>query len=104
MKKAAKKKQAKKKLGRPPKNKLTQVMRVEKGTYELLKKLRKGRTYDEVFEEVFEARRLIQEAEKVFEINGKLLRGFTLEQARQVAEAMGAIDLKILLELGKDQE
>lgn len=78
-------------------------MRVEKSTYERLKKLKAGRTYDEVFEEVFEARRLIQDAEKVFEINGKLLRGFTLDQARQVAEAMGTSSLKVLLELGDDE-
>lgn len=97
------KNEEKKRIGRPPKNKQTQVMRVAKSTYDKLKKLRQGRTYDEVFEEVFEARKLIQDAPKVFEIDGKLLRGFTLPQARQIAEAMGSGSLRVLLELGDDQ-
>jgi len=92
----------KKKIGRP-KTKNTQVMRVSRTTYEKLKAIKGDFTYDELFDEVFEARRMIAEAPKVFEVEGKLLRGFDLKQAREIAEKFSGKKLKILLELGEDE-
>jgi len=120
----------KKKIGRPATGKKTQVMRLRKQTYKKLLKLLKGLqeiavedarianigvtikkdlvkpkqiTFNSVFDEVFEARRMIEEAPKVFEVEGKLLRGFDLRQAREVAEKFSGNKLKILLEVGEDE-
>lgn len=93
----------KKKIGRPKSGKQTQVMRVSKATYEELKKIKGKLTYDELFDEVFRARKLISDAPKVFEIEGKLLRGFDLLQARQVAGAFSKEKLRILLDVGEDE-
>jgi len=93
----------KKKVGRPRLGKKTQVMRVSRSTYEKLKSIKGKLTYDQLFDEVFEARRMFSEAPKVFEVEGKLLRGFSLVQARQVAQNFSSERLKILLELGEDE-
>lgn len=98
-----KKKKPGRKVGRPATGKKTQVMRVSRDTYLRLKEIKGKLTYDELFDEVFEARKLISEAPKVFEVEGKLLRGFDLVQAREVAEKFSENRLKILLELGEDE-
>lgn len=92
----------KRKVGRPATGKKTQVMRVSRDTYLKLKEIKGKLTYDELFDEVFEARRMLAEAPKVFEVDGKLLRGFNLLQARQVAKNFSKDKLKILLEVGED--
>lgn len=93
----------KKKVGRPATNKKTQVMRVSRATYERLKEIKGKLTYDELFDEVFEARRMIEEAPKVFEVEGKVLRGLNLAKAREIAALFSNKKLKILLELGEDE-
>ena len=97
----------KKKVGRPATGKQTQVMRINRKTYDRLKAMKGKLTFDELFDEVFEARRLINDASKVFEINGKLLRGFTILQARELSKLFSADTsagrLRILLDIGADE-
>lgn len=94
---------AKKKGGRPRKGKKHKVMRVTEETHSTLLEMKGEQTFDEMFDEVFESRKLIAEAPKVYEVAGKILRGFSLAEARKVAKALSNEPLKILLELGEDE-
>lgn len=97
---------AKKKTGRPPKNRPTQVMRVSKEVYDRLKDIKGKGTYDEAFDKVFAAFERMQSSGLTYEIHGRLLRGFNEAQLEQVAQCMGVDgeDINVFVELGKYHE
>lgn len=102
MSKAKAKEKKKKKVGRKPLGKKTQVMRISRKSYDFLRGIKGKLTYDELFEEVLQARELVSNARKVFLVEGKVLEGFTLEQARKVAQNFSESPLRILLDVGED--
>jgi len=103
-------------IGRPrlseDRKKKNKVMRVSEVTYMRLKKLKTDEvnTYDEVLDQVLRSREIIRDSEKMYLVNGQIISGIDLAEARGMAIEqsvklqMPAQAPGILLYLGEDDE